>query len=122
MEKKVTSSVTMGLLIALIMIVFSLVTYFTGLYTETWAQYAGFFILCASIFIAVLIHAKERQNYATYGQLFGFGFRTTATITVIMILYVVLSGFLFPDVKTRMLELANERALQGSPNASQADI
>lgn len=117
MEKKVTSSVMMGLMVALVLIVISLVTYFTGVYTESWNQYLGFVILFAAILISVLIHAKEVDYRDTFGKLFGFGFKVAATATCIMILYVVLSSFLFPDVKTKIMEVARENALK-QPNAN----
>lgn len=117
MEKKPTSSATMGLLIALVLIVISLVTYFADLYMQTWAQYIGFVLLFGGILFAVLTHAKEVQHQTTFGKLFGFGFKVTAAVTVLMILFVVLQGFVFPDVKTRFMELARENALK-SPQAA----
>lgn len=122
MEKKATSSVVMGLLITLVLIVISLVMYFTDLYMETWNQYLGFVILFAGVIIAVLMHAKEVNYHATFGNLFGFGFKVTAAITVLMILYVIISGFIFTDVKTRYMEMAREQMAKSQQNASADQI
>ena len=45
MEKKVTSPVLPGVIISLIIIVISVITYFTGMYLQDWAKYIGFAVL-----------------------------------------------------------------------------
>jgi hypothetical protein len=121
MEKKATSSTTMGLLVGLILIVCSLVIYFTGLYTETWAQYIGFVLLFGGIILSVLMHAKEVDNQTTFGKLFGFGFKVTAAVTVLMIVFVVLQGMIFPDIKTRFMEVARDQAYKYPEAAANKD-
>jgi hypothetical protein len=121
MEKKPTSSTTMGLLVGLILIVCSLVIYFTSLYTETWAQYIGFVLLFGGILLAVLMHAKEVEYQTTFGKLFGFGFKVTAAVTVLMIVFVVLQGMIFPDIKTRFIEVAREQAYNHPQAAANKD-
>jgi hypothetical protein len=111
MEKKITPSTTVGLIISLISIVLSLVLYFTNLYTEQWTQYIGLLVLFGGIIWAVRNHGKEQDFTATFGQLFAFGFKTTAVITCIMILYTILSGYIFPDIKEKILANATEQAL-----------
>lgn len=121
MEKKPTSSAVMGLLIALVLIVCSLVIYFADLYTQSWAQYIGFVILFGGILFAVLNHAKEVQYQASFGNLFGFGFKVTAAITVLMIVFIILQGLIFPDIKTRFMEMARANAMKQSQSAGNED-
>jgi cytochrome bd-type quinol oxidase subunit 2 len=121
MEKKVTSSALMGLLVALVLIVFSLIMYFADLYTEQWNQWAGLIILVASIIFAVLFSAKERDHQVTFGSLFGFGVKVAAASTCIMILYMLLQGVVFPDIKTRIMEMSRAQALK-QPGVSEADV
>lgn len=121
MEKKMTTPVVAGLVISMILIVFSLVVYFTGLYTETWNQYVGVAILVTGIIWAVYNHGKENGFYAGFGKLFGFGFKTTAVIVCIMIVWTLLSGFFFPEIKEKMIEMSRENALS-QPNANAAQV
>jgi hypothetical protein len=122
MEKKPTSSAVMGLLVALALIVCSLVTLFGEFYTERWAQVLGFVLLFGGILISVLLHAKEVDYHATFGGYFGFGFKVTAAVTVLMIVYVVLQGYIFPEVKTTIMEMSRvEMAKNPQMSESQVD-
>ena len=121
MEKKATSTVIIGLVISLILIVISLVIYFTGMYTESWIQYLTSCIFLGAIIYAVINHGKETNNTATFGNLFGYGFKVAATVTVIMVLYTVLSMYIFPDVKAKFIEIARQKALE-NPGANESQI
>lgn len=121
MEKKPMTAVFAGLILGLIMIVLSLITNFTGMYLQSWNQYVGFAIIVGGIIWAVYNHGKETGNTTPFGGLFAFGFRVTAVVTCLMILYTVLAGTLFPEVKTKIIEVARQQALQ-QPNANEAQI
>ena len=114
MEKKVNSPVTIGLIISLILILISLAIYFTGMYTETWIQYLTGCLLLGSIIWAVVNHGKERNNTASFGNLFAFGFKVTAIVTVLVILYSVLSTYIFPDAKEKVMEIARQQAFKNA--------
>jgi hypothetical protein len=117
MEKKPTSATVMGLLLALILVVFSLVTYFANLYMEPYVAVLSGVLLFAGILITVLLHAKEVDHRDSFGNLFGFGFKATAAATVVMIAYGILQGVIFPDIKTRFLE-AQRTAAYERPEAA----
>jgi len=121
MEKKITSPITVGIVVSLILIILSIVIYFAGLYTQNWAQYVGFAILFVGILWGVLNHGKEKNHQVTFGNLFGFGFKVAAVITCLIILYSVLSGYIFPDAKQKIMEIAKEKAL-ANPNANQEQV
>ena len=105
MEKKATSPIVPAIIVSLILIVLTIVIYFSGLYAQNWSQYVGFAILVVGIIWAIINHAKEKSNQVTYGNLFGFGFKVAAIITCFMILYTVLAGFIFPDMKQKIIDI-----------------
>ena len=121
MEKKVTSNIVVGLIISLILIVISLVIYFTGMYTESWIQWLTSCLLLGAIIWAVINHGKERENTASFGNLFAFGFKVTAVITVIIIIYTVLSFYIFPDIKEKIIDMQRQAALQ-APGANESQV
>ncbi|MBY0535109.1 MAG: DUF4199 domain-containing protein [Chitinophagaceae bacterium] len=121
-ENKVTSSVLAGFFIGLILIVFALITYFTGLYTESWNQWVGVLLLGGGIIFAVINNSKERDHKVTFGNLFAFGFKTVAIITLMMIAYTLLFNALFPDVKEKIIDLARENALKNPGQATDQQI
>jgi hypothetical protein len=111
MKKKITTPVLAGLILSLIVIVLSLGMYFTGNYLETWAQYVSWAALLVGIIWAVINHAREKENNVTYGQLFAFGFKVAAVVACITIMYTLLSGLIFPDMKEKILEISRQRAM-----------
>lgn len=121
MKKKSTSSVMAGLMISVVLIVFGLVMYFTKLYTETWNQYVGMVLICGGLIWAVVNHGKENDGNVTFGGLFGFGFKTTAVIICITIVYTLIFGYIFPDVKEAIITKAREQALS-NPSGNESQI
>ena len=121
MEKKETTAISLGVIIALMLMVLTLVLYFTGLYTKQWTQFIAFVILVGGIIYAVVNNGKENENRKTFGALFGFGFKVTGVITCLMILYTILSGFVFPGAKDKIIEMAREQALR-QPGANEAQV
>ncbi|MBI2730199.1 MAG: DUF4199 domain-containing protein [Sphingobacteriales bacterium] len=121
MEKKITSHVTKGLIISLILIVLGLAFYFTGLYLETWNQYVVMLIYIAAIIWGVLLYGKEKDNAVTFGNLFAHGFKTAAVITCIMILYSIAFGYIFPEMKEKIMEKAQEQ-MSAREGVTQAQI
>jgi hypothetical protein len=121
MEKKSTSPVLAGLTVSLILIVFNLVLYFTKLYTQSWVQWCALALLLGGIIWAVVNNANEKDHRVTFGNLFAFGFKVAAVITCIMLLYTVLSGFLFPDVKEKIIEMSRQQAL-ARPGADEDQV
>lgn len=121
MEKKVTSHLTKGLIIALILIVLSVVTTILELYTIQWLQYVGFLILCGGIIWAVMSYGKENDYDKNFGSLFAHGFKTMAVVTILVLLYTFLSGFIFPDAQQKIIDMARQKALERA-NGNEAQI
>ncbi|MEO8582715.1 MAG: DUF4199 domain-containing protein [Flavitalea sp.] len=121
MDKKETTPVMAGIVVGLLMVVYTLLLYLTGWYLIQFTQYVGSLIMFVGIVYCIRNHGKEKEYNATFGNLFAFGFKMTAVITCILILYTFLSGFIFPDVKTKIIEMARENALK-QPNANESQV
>ncbi len=121
METKQITAVTVGLIISLALIIISLVVYFSGMYMESWSQYFGFVVIVGGIIWSVMNHGKEKEHHVTFGQLFQFGFKVTSVVICLMILYTLLSGVLFPEIKEKIIEAARTAALK-QPGANEDQI
>jgi NADH:ubiquinone oxidoreductase subunit 6 (subunit J) len=121
MEKKVTSHLTKGLIISLILIVLSVVITVMELYTIQWLQYIGFLILFGGIIWSVMIFGKENDYDKSFGNLFAHGFKTLALVTVLVLAYTLLSSYIFPDVKQKMMDIGRQQALEKA-NGNEAQI
>lgn len=108
MEQTVTTSTTKGIVIALVLIVVALVTYFLNIETTSALQYISYIIYIAGIIWSVNVYGKQIGHASTFGGYFAHGFKVAAIVTAIMILYVIIFINLFPEMKTKGIEAARK--------------
>ncbi|MES2332468.1 MAG: DUF4199 domain-containing protein [Bacteroidota bacterium] len=99
MEQKVTPPWTKGLVISLILIVYGLALYFAGQAQNKSLSWIQFIVLIVGVIVADNSFAKQKNGNVTFGNVFAHGFKVTATIIVIMVIYSVIAfKFLFPEM------------------------
>ena len=105
MEQKVTSHITKGLLVALIVIVIDLAGHFAGLKLEQWYGFVSLAIMIGLIVWSTMLYGKECNNNVTFGALFADGFKTTAVYTCIYFVYTLLVIYLlFPNFMDELIQ------------------
>ena len=105
-ETKIMSPQIKGLLIALIVIILGIAGYFTGLGFSTWYNWVVNAIMLAAIIIACVHFANQKQGFVTFGNVFLHGFKITAVIAIIVLVYTLLAfTVLFPDMKEKIFEM-----------------
>jgi hypothetical protein len=110
MEKKVTSHITKGLVIALILFVLDIIAGFAHFKFATWWRWIPSIILLAAIIWACLNFAAQKNHDVTFGNIFGHGFKTSVVVACITIVFSLLSIFLiFPETKDVALEEARKQ-------------
>jgi hypothetical protein len=121
-DNKVTTPLTKGLIISLIVIVIDIIASFAGFRFETWYTWVPTLIFCAAIIWACINYANQMNNAVTFGNVFAHGFKTTAVVTCILIVYTLLSLYLlFPDTKEVALEKARQQ-MEKNPEVSEEMI
>lgn len=124
MEKKQNAHLMGALIISLIIIVIELVLYFTNQMENKGLGMITYLIFIVGICIICVQYSKEKNGNVTFGNLFAQGFKTSALVALIMIVWSVLMfKVLFPDLpdqlmqaqRTKMLEkgLTDEQIAQG---------
>ena len=122
MNKKVTSPLTAAVIISLILIVVDIISGFANIKFTTWFRWIPTLLLCIAIIIICISYANQKDNLVTFGNVFGHGFKTSAIIACIMVVYTLLSIYLiFPDSKEKALEEAR-RQMEGNANLSEEQI
>ena len=105
-ETKIMSPQIKGLLIALIVIILGIAGYFTELGFSSWYNWVVNAIMFAAIIIACVHFANQKQGYVTFGNVFLHGFKITAVIAIIVLVYSLLAfTVLFPDMKEKIFEM-----------------
>src|SRR4029077_15698586 len=110
MEKKVTSHITKGLIISLILIVLDLIDGFANIRLANWYRWIPLLVLAASLIWACISYGSQNNNNVTFGNVFGHGFKTRVVITCIMVLFTILSfTIIFPETKDAALDQARKQ-------------
>lgn len=109
MQQNITSTTTKGVVIALILIVLALVTYFGNIDINGPVKWVGYIVFVAGIIWAVNSYGKQINYNATFGNYFAHGFKVSALVTAIMIIYIVIFISVFPDFKEKAIDEARKR-------------
>lgn len=110
MEKKITTHITKGLILALVLIVIDVVATVTGIKYENWFRWLPTLLFCVAIIWACINYANQMDNNVTFGNVFVHGFKVSTVIACIMVLYVILSIFvLFPEQVDKAMEVARKQ-------------
>ena len=105
-ENKIMSPQLKGLLIALIVIILGIAGYFSEIGFSTWYNWVVNAIMFAAIIIACVHFANQKQGYVTFGNVFLHGFKITAVVAIIVLVYTLLAfTVLFPDMKEKIFEM-----------------
>ncbi len=121
MEEKITTPITKGIAISLILIVLSLVFYFMDLSQNKGMQYISYVIFIIAIIWSVNSYGKQIEYNSTFGNYFAHGFKVSAIVIVFMIIFSVIFIYLFPDMKEKGIEAARKQ-MEAKGNVSQEQI
>jgi hypothetical protein len=122
METKVTSPAIKGIIISLILIVFSLVTIYTDQMENQALGLIPIAIFCAGIIWGCINYANQMDHNVTFGNAFGHGFKITATVVVLMTVYTLLLFLVIrPELQEYSLEKARE-SMEKNNNMSESDV
>jgi len=107
MEKQITSHIIKGAILGGISILFSIIIYVFNLYTTQWLNWLSYAILIGGIIYGNVLFANQNDNNVTFGNIFAHGFKTTAVIIIITVIYTLLALYvLFPDMVEKIIEMS----------------
>ena len=122
METKVTTPLTKGIIITLILIVFGLLLYFIDKMQHPGLTYIQYALFLAGIIWACVTYSQQLNANVRFGNLFAHGFKVSAVITALMLVYTVLAlNFLFPDMVDKSIEMTRQK-LEQSGKATDSQI
>lgn len=113
-----TSTITKGLIIALVMIAIGLAIHFSGIALDSPLRWLSYCIFIIGIIVSILQYGKQIDHNATFGNYFAHGFKISATVTVIMVIYIIVFVALFPDFKEKAMDEA-KKAMESQGNTEE---
>ncbi|HEY8689476.1 MAG TPA: DUF4199 domain-containing protein [Chitinophagaceae bacterium] len=122
MEKKPITNIIAGFILFLVMVVYTLIINIGKLQDNMMLGWFSYFIIIAGIAIFVVKYGKDMNGNITFGNLFAFGFKTTAVVAIFFIAFMVLFYLVFPEYKEQMLELGRQKALVNAKGTNPEDI
>jgi NADH:ubiquinone oxidoreductase subunit 6 (subunit J) len=107
METKIVQPWMKGLIISLILIVLGIGLYMSDLWLNKTLGYIQYCIIIGALIWSCIHYAKQMNGDVTFGNVFAHGFKITATIIVITVVYSVIAmNFLFPEMIDKIIENA----------------
>ena len=108
-ERKPISHLQAGLLIAAILIVYSIALNFLGQAANQSLGSISYLIMIIGIIIFVRMHGSAMNNSLSFGELFAYGFKTTSVLTIIFIGFLIIFNVIFPELKEQAFEMARQK-------------
>ena len=121
MNQPITNPATKGFLLGLILIIIDLVTYFSGIRMDGGIQWLGYVIFLVGIILFIAQYGKQINYNSTFGNYFAHGFKISAIVTVMMIIYVVAFILLFPEFKDKAMDEARKNMQSKKISEEQMD-
>jgi hypothetical protein len=112
MEQNVISTTTKGLVIGLILVVLGLVIYFLKIDINGPIKWIGYIVFIGGIIWSVTSYGKQINYNSTFGNYFAHGFKVSALVTAILIIYIVVFNLLFPDFKEMAIEQSRKAMIE----------
>lgn len=119
MEQTVTTTTTKGIIIGLVLIVIAITMYFANIDLNGPVKWISNVVFIFGIIWSVYNYGKQVNYNSTFGNYFAHGFKVTAVVTSIMILYLVIFITIFPEFKERAIEQAKASMEKGGKLTSE---
>lgn len=123
MENKITTHITKGIIIALILAVIDLIGGFAHVKFEAWFRWIPSILLFIALIWVCLNFASQNSHNVTFGNIFAHGFKTSAVVACITLIYFFLATFLiFPETRDQVMQQTREQMeAQGKLTQDQID-
>lgn len=121
MEQPVTTTTTKGLILGLALVVLGIVTYFSGVDVNGPVKWVLLLVYVIGIMWSVFSYGKQINYNSSFGNYFAHGFKVTAIVTVIMIVYIIVLVLLFPEFKENGIA-QGKKAMQEQNKLSQEQM
>lgn len=106
---------------AIVMILIGVGLYLGNMSFNNWSQYVALLPFLIGVILNAVAFSKANNEYVTFGNVFGSGFKMTALITLIMIIWGFISIAIFPDILVKGMDMAREAMVKRGMSDDQID-
>jgi hypothetical protein len=108
MEKKNTH-IVYGFITGIVMVIVGLVVYLAGAAFKPGAQYIAYIPFLAGIILNAIAYSKANYTLVSFGSVFGSCFKASMIVTIVILVWSVVSMTIFPDMKEKAMTMAREQ-------------
>lgn len=108
-QQKPISHIVAGLIIAGVLVIISTIIQFMNLATTPGVAWIQPIVIILGLLFLVRAYGKANNYTMSFGNLFAYGFKTTAVFTIITIAFSILFLLLFPDLKEKTFEMTRQQ-------------
>lgn len=109
MEKKSISHLLTGAILAALLILYTVILIIIDqLYNEKLA-WVNYLIIIVTLVYFIREYGKSKDFDLSFGNLFSYGFKSTAFATLIMLAFQVALNLIFPEMQEKMIDVAREK-------------
>jgi hypothetical protein len=101
-----------GLLTGIILILINVILVVLGYEGNTKVSWIASVINVGMLIYFIREHGNKLNNTLSFGELFSFGFRTTAIVTIMLTVFMIIYSYAFPESENRAMEIAREKMME----------
>jgi uncharacterized membrane protein YciS (DUF1049 family) len=109
MQKKPISNIVAGLILGAILIIYSIILNFSGLQANQSLSWLTYLIFIVGVIYFVIAYGKANNDNVTFGNLFAFGFKVSAVVAIIFIVFEIVFNLVFPEFREKMYEIMRQK-------------
>jgi uncharacterized membrane protein YciS (DUF1049 family) len=109
MSQKPISNIIAGLILAAVLIIYTTILNFMGLQTNQSLSWLTYLILVIGIIYFVITYGKANNDNTTFGDLFAYGFKVSAVVAIILIIFEIIFNLIFPEFREKIYELTRQK-------------
>lgn len=112
MQEKVQTHLRYGLFTGIAVVIVALILHVAGQAMNNWSQYVMYVPFLIGLIMNGQAFAKANGNHITFGNIFGSCFKASAIVALIVLAWGIISLFIFPDMKDKAMEIAEQSMLE----------
>lgn len=107
-QRKPINHILAGLIISAAMVIFSLVMNFIGQGQNQALGWLAYLIFVVALIYFINQYSNANNNRLSFGGLFSYGFKITSIVTLVVILFMVIFFWSFPEYKDKIMEASRQ--------------
>ena len=122
MDKKPVTHFLVGGIMGAITILSSVILIITDQIQNQSLGWISSALMLVALIYFIRDYGNAKQNQLSFGDLFAFGFKSSAFATILILAFQVIFNLVFPEMLDKMLDITREKMLEQKPQPTDEQI